>query len=467
MAVEPRQLVVVGAGAAGVFGAIAAAQANPALAVTILEAGPAPLAKVRISGGGRCNVTHACFDPALLVTHYPRGARELRGAFSRFQPRDTLAWFEQRGVTLKREADGRIFPRSDDSATIIDCLLEEVARLGIALHLRQAVVQVERQGQGFGVTTRGGQRWYGDRLLLATGSGGVGYRLAQALGHTLVPPVPSLFTFTIPDPQLRSLAGVALPAVHLKLVLESAEPLEQTGALLITHWGMSGPAVLKLSAFGAMPLHRQGYRATLVVNWLPGRATPEQGRPASQPPVPGSAPRKQPDPRGSRQSPTSPDQWRQTLLAFKQEQGKRSLASATPCPLPRRLWQYLVQHRAGLPGDLTWASLSKPQLHRLLTCLTADAYAIAGKGVFKEEFVTCGGIDLREVNFQSLESRRCPGLYLAGELLNIDGITGGFNFQNAWTTGWLAGQGMAGTHLNNKTSAPDQTRHPARNRQND
>jgi len=414
MAVEPQQLVVVGAGAAGVFGAIAAAQANPALAVTILEAGPAPLAKIRISGGGRCNVTHACFDPALLVSHYPRGARELRGAFSRFQPKDTLAWFEQRGVTLKREADGRIFPRSDDSATIMDCLLGEVAHLGITLHLRQAVVQVERQGQGFGVTTRGGQRWYGDRLLLATGSGGVGYRLAQALGHSLVPPVPSLFTFTIADPHLRSLAGIALPAVHLKLLLESAPPLEQTGALLITHWGMSGPAVLKLSAFGAIPLHRQGYRATLVVNWLPDRP---------------------------------PDQWRQTLLAFKNEQGKRTLVNTPPGPLPRRLWQYLVQHRAGLPADLTWASLSKPQLNRLLTCLTADAYAIAGKGVFKEEFVTCGGIDLREVNFQTLESRRCPGLYLAGELLNIDGITGGFNFQNAWTTGWLAGQGMAGTHL--------------------
>ncbi len=432
MAVNPKQLIVVGAGAAGVFGAIAAAQANPALAITILEAGPAPLAKVSISGGGRCNVTHACFDPALLVTHYPRGARELRGAFSRFQPRDTLAWFEQRGVGLKTEPDGRIFPRSDDSATIIDCLLGEVARLGIALHRRQAVVQVVRQGQGFGVTTRGGQRWSGDRLLLATGSSGIGYRLAQALGHTLVPPVPSLFTFTIADPQLRCLAGISLPTVHLKLVLESAPPLEQTGALLITHWGMSGPAVLKLSAFGAMPLHRQGYRASLVVNWLPNNP---------------------------------PEQWRQTLLAFKNGQGKRTLVSTPPCPLPRRLWQYLAQHRAGLPADLTWASLSKPQLNQLLTCLTADNYTIAGKGTFKEEFVTCGGIDLREVNFQTLESRLCPGLYLAGELLNIDGITGGFNFQNAWTTGWLAGQGMAGIHLNNKTSAPDQTRHPARNRQ--
>ena len=434
MAVEPRQLVVVGAGAAGVFGAIAAAQANPALAVTILEAGPAPLAKVSISGGGRCNVTHACFDPALLVTHYPRGARELRGAFSRFQPKDTLAWFEQRGVALKTEPDGRVFPRSDDSATIVDCLLGEVARLGIALHLRQAVVGVERQGQGFGVITRGGQRWCGDRLLLATGSSGVGYRLAQSLGHSLVPPVPSLFTFTIADAPLRSLAGISVPTVRLKLVLASGQPLEQTGALLITHWGMSGPAVLKLSAFGAIPLHEQGYRATLVVHWLPG---------------------------------TSSDHWRQTLGDFKQHQGKRTLASVTPCPLPRRLWQYLVLHRAGLPADLTWASLSKPQLNRLLTSLTADTYAISGKGVFKEEFVTCGGIDLGEVNFQTLESRLCPGLYLAGELLNIDGITGGFNFQNAWTTGWLAGQGMARSGLDSKTSAPDQTPHPAKNRQSD
>ncbi|MGB3201075.1 MAG: NAD(P)/FAD-dependent oxidoreductase, partial [Nodosilinea sp.] len=378
---QTASLIVLGAGAAGLFGAIACAEANPNAAIHVFEAGREPLAKVRISGGGRCNVTHACFDPALLVTHYPRGGKALRGPFSRFQPQDTVAWFEQRGVRLKTEADGRMFPVTDDSGTIVDCLLGEARRLGIRIHTGQAIAQVQRASDGFELTTRSGQEWRCDRLLLATGSSPGGYRLALKLGHDLVPPVPSLFTFNVPDPALRELAGVSVETVQLHLALEDTPALTQSGPLLITHWGLSGPAVLKLSAYGAVGLHRQRYRAMLTVNWLPA---------------------------------LKPDQVRQKLLALKQDQGKRQVAAFSPFPeLSRRLWQYLAQHRANLDTRLNWADLSKAQVQGLVNELTRGDYAIAGKGVFKDEFVTCGGIPLAEVNFKTLESRCCPGLYLA------------------------------------------------------
>lgn len=410
MGQQQSQVVVIGAGAAGLFGAIACAEANPHLSIHIFEAGREPLTKVRISGGGRCNVTHACFDPAVLVTHYPRGRNALRGPFTRFQPQDTVAWFAQRGVALKTEADGRMFPTTDDSATIADCLLGEARRLGIQLYTGAPISQVERDSDGFALRVKGGGVWRCDRLLLTTGSSPAGYRLAASLGHTPVPPVPSLFTFNVKDPDLHDLAGVSVDPVDLKLSLEGEKPLTQTGPLLITHWGLSGPAVLKLSAYGAVALHRQRYRASLTVNWLPD---------------------------------LSQDQVRQRLLELKQDQGKRLVISFPPFPLPRRLWQYLLQHRLNLPTDLTWASLTKGHLQGLITELTRGPYAISGKGVFKEEFVTCGGVNLREVDFKTLESRRCPGLHFAGEILDIDGITGGFNFQNAWTTSWLAGQAIA------------------------
>ncbi|MEO1070044.1 MAG: NAD(P)/FAD-dependent oxidoreductase [Cyanobacteria bacterium J06638_6] len=417
---SPRsaQAIVVGAGAAGLFGAIACAEANPDQSIHIFEAGREPLAKVRISGGGRCNVTHHCFDPALLVAHYPRGSKTLRGPFSRFQPQDTVTWFEQRGVRLKTEADGRMFPSTDDSGTIVDCLLGEARRLGIQIYTSQPIAQIKARDDGFRLATRNGQDWRCDKLLLATGSNPGGYRLALSLGHDLVPPVPSLFTFNVPDPALRELAGVSVELVQLHLALQKAPNLTQTGPLLITHWGLSGPAVLKLSAYGAVGLHGQRYRAPLTVNWLP---TLKQ------------------------------DQVRHRLTDLKQAQGRRQVAAFSPFPeLSRRLWQYLVQHRVQLGTRLNWADLSKAQVQALVTELTRGEYAIAGKGVFKDEFVTCGGIPLPEVNFKTLESRRCPGLYLAGEILNIDGVTGGFNFQSAWTTGWLAGQAMATNDKNGR-----------------
>lgn len=420
---QPERVVVVGAGAAGLFGAIACAEAAPNVDIHIFEAGRDPLAKVRISGGGRCNVTHACFDPALLITHYPRGSKALRGPFSRFQPKDTVQWFQQRGVTLKTEADGRMFPTTDDSGTIVDCLLGEARRLGIQVHTGTPVKQVQPHGGGFAISTGQGHRpspsLQADRLLLTTGSSPAGFRLAISLGHKIVPPVPSLFTFNIRDNALQDLAGVAVEPVELMLTLEGEKPLKQTGPLLITHWGLSGPAVLKLSAYGAVGLHRQHYQATLQVNWLPSQ---------------------------------SADAIRNQLMGMKQHQGKRLVANHSPIALPRRLWHYLVLHRVGMSPDLTWANLSKGDMQRLVTELNRGTYAISGKGVFKEEFVTCGGIPLGQVDFKTLESRLCPGLHFAGEVLDIDGITGGFNFQNAWTTGWLAGRAMATALTGNKTS---------------
>ena len=405
-------IIVVGGGAAGFFGAIAAAQAHPDGHVTLLEAAPAPLGKVRISGGGRCNVTHHCFEPALLVQHYPRGGKALRGPLTRFQPQNTVAWFQQRGVRLKTEADGRMFPTTDDSATIVDCLMGEARRLGVTVRSRSPVRTITPPGQEgaapFIVTLKSGETLRCDRLLLATGGSPQGHRLATTLGHTIISPVPSLFTFNLRDGALHQLAGVAVDPVGLRLTAPGAKPLTQTGPLLITHWGFSGPAVLKLSAWGARLLHDQGYRAELTVNWLPG---------------------------------IKPDALRQQLQALRQSAPKRAIARQAPVTLPRRLWQYLVT-RADLAPDLTWGHLPKAGLNALLAQLHQGQYAIAGKGVFKEEFVTCGGVKLAEVNFKTLESRCCPGLFLAGEILDIDGVTGGFNFQSAWTTGWLAGQAI-------------------------
>jgi len=403
------RVIVIGGGAAGFFGAIACAEANPDAQVTLLEAAPEPLGKVRISGGGRCNVTHHCFDPALLVQHYPRGGKALRGAFTRFQPQDTVAWYQRRGVRLKTEADGRMFPTTDDSQTVIDCLQAEARRVGVTVRTKTAVTQVDRDEMGFAVTLRSQDILRGDHLLLATGSSPQGHRIARALGHTVVPPVPSLFTFTVPDKALRELAGIAVDPVTVKLTVADAKPLTQTGPLLITHWGLSGPAVLKLSAWGARDLQAAQYRGAVQVNWRPD---------------------------------LSAEQIRQQLQAARTDAPKRAIANHCPFDFPKRLWRYWVQ-QAGLDDTILWANLPKKALNTLVNSIHSGTFDLQGKGVFKDEFVTCGGIKLSEVNFKTMESRRCPGLFLAGEVLDIDGVTGGFNFQSAWTTGWLAGQAIA------------------------
>ena len=403
-----QRIGVIGGGAAGFFGAIAAANAPSQPQVTLFEAGRELLSKVRISGGGRCNVTHHCFDPALLVQHYPRGGKALRGPFSRFQPKDMVAWLEQQGVPLKVEADGRMFPVTDDSETIVDCLWQTARQAGVTVRAQTPVSGVKVADPGFTLGLKSGEIWGCDRILIATGSSPQGHRLARSLGHTVEPPVPSLFTFNVPDKALHALAGVSVESVGLKLTLPEGKPLSQTGPLLITHWGFSGPAVLKLSAWGARALHSCRYQAQLQVNWLPQHNL---------------------------------EQLRQTLTAAKTTVAKRAVANYCPFPLPRRLWQYLLQ-RLDLDPSLPWANLPKKAINQLVQELSQGQYPIQGKGVFKDEFVTCGGVALPEINFKTLESRRVPGLFFAGEVLDIDGITGGFNFQSAWTTSWLAGQAM-------------------------
>ena len=401
-------VIVIGGGAAGFFGAIACAIANTNVRVNLLEAGTKPLAKVRISGGGRCNVTHHCFDPTQLVQNYPRGGKALRGAFTRFQPQDTLEWYESRGVKLKTEADGRIFPVTDNSATIIDCLTQEAEKLGVILHTQTPVKSLEPKQNKFQIGLRNGGKLLADRVLIATGSNPLGYRWAKQLGHTIESPVPSLFTFNIQDPRLKGLGGVSIENARLKLLGTGKNKLEQTGALLITHWGISGPATLKLSAWGARFLHDHNYHSVLEINWLPQ---------------------------------DNQETLKQELLRIKSATPKKKIITYCPLSLPKRLWQSLVNY-IGIKSDKIWADLSKKELNKLVLEIVAGQYKITGKGVFKEEFVTCGGISLKEINFKTMESKICPGLYFAGEILDIDGVTGGFNFQSAWTTGWLAGNAM-------------------------
>lgn len=406
---HPLKVIVIGGGAAGFFAAISCAETAPNSQVILLEAGQQPLAKVRISGGGRCNVTHACFEPAQFIQNYPRGSKALRGAFSRFQAKNTVEWFARHGVKLKTEEDNRMFPTTDDSATIVNCLIQAAEEAGVRIKTKVQVAAIEHcksDPYPFKIQLKTGEILTCDRLLLATGSHPSGYRFAQQFGHTIVPPVPSLFTFNIKDERLTDLAGVSVSSVRVKL---PDSKLEQTGPLLITHWGLSGPAILKLSSWGARVLQECKYKTPLQINWLPQE---------------------------------NPENLRQKLLAVKAEFPKRLIASNCPVDLPRRLWKKLTEF-VGIDEEKRWSDISNKTLNQLIQELTQGNYKIQGKGVFKEEFVTCGGVNLKEVDFKTMESRCCPGLYFAGEILDIDGVTGGFNFQSAWTTGWLAGQAMA------------------------
>ncbi len=437
---QPFDLIVVGGGAAGFFAAITCAElaaqtASVPVRVLILEKGSRPLSKVLISGGGRCNLTHACYEPAQLVRYYPRGSVELRSAFARFQPHDTVAWFERRGVALRTEPDGCIFPVSDSSRSIVDCLLQAAQKAGVSLWERSAVAAIESisppipgdsRAPRFLIRLRpGSQPAQSTRpemlstrhILLATGGDKASMNLAATLGQAIEPPVPSLFTFTISDPRLDGLAGITLPTVSLRLIGEDGNParipgVEQQGALLITHWGLSGPAVLQLSAWGARWLYDRNYRAALAINWL---------------------------------HPLTHAQALSELQAHKKpaENARHKVASHSPFRhLPQRLWKRLV-HACEIAETHNWGDLSKAALGRLADELACGRYTIQGKGPFKDEFVTCGGIRLDTLDFKTMQSRHIPGLYFAGEVLDIDGMTGGFNLQNAWTTGWIAGSAIA------------------------
>lgn len=406
-----RQLVVAGGGAAGFFGAIAAAEAlGDAGRVFILEATPHLLGKVRISGGGRCNTTNACQEPRLLVANYPRGGRELLGPFTRFGPRETVAWFKARGVELKTEPDGRMFPVTDDSATIIDCLMGAARAAGVEVRLRCGVQAAERLATGgFQLKLTGGDALRADALLLATGGNksSAGLAIAQAVGHRIEPPVPSLFTFHVADPRLAGLAGVAVERVTLTV---PGTKLKSEGPLLVTHEGLSGPGVLRLSAWGARELAARDYRFSVTVNFT-----------------------------GSQR----PEAIEARMQELRTSNGKKQLTTWCPFELPGRFWERLVAASGARP-TVTWAELPGDVARALARQLTAAEFTVSGKSMNKDEFVTCGGVALREVDFRTMESRLCPGLHFAGEVLDIDGITGGFNFQAAWTTSWHAGRAMAG-----------------------
>ncbi len=400
-------VAIAGGGAAGFFAAITCAEANPDADVHVFEQSAHFLTKVARSGGGRCNVTHACLDARELSTRYPRGERPLIGPLHHFGVTDTLAWFEARGVAMKTEPDGRIFPRSNRSETIVDCLLAAADHAGVSLHARSGITDARRVPTGFEITTSDGASFACDRLLLATGGSRVpvGALIAAAFGHSPQPPVPSLFTFDVDEPWIHQLAGVACEA-------ESSIPgtsLRESGPLLFTHRGLSGPAVLKISAWGARELESRDYQFQLALSFLPGK--PADGATA-------------------------------LLQSQRDENPNRKVINSPVANVPNRLWEHLCT-AAAIPPDTRWTTLKRAHRDNLADRLVRTTVDVTGKSLNKDEFVTCGGIPAKEVDFKTMESRRQPGLYFAGELLDVDGVTGGFNFQAAWTTGWLAGNSLA------------------------
>ncbi|MFM7513218.1 MAG: aminoacetone oxidase family FAD-binding enzyme [Cyanobium sp.] len=430
-------LVVAGGGPAGFMAAIAAAEAG-LRDVLILEATAEPLHKVRISGGGRCNVTHACWDPRALVGHYPRGAQALLGAFSRFAPGDTLAWFAQHGLELVEESDGRLFPCANRSTAVVACLRDAAAAAGVTLVTGEALQTATALEQGgFRLRLRSGALLEACRLVLASGSHPSGHRLALSLGHGLVAPVPSLFTLSLAGHPFAGLEGVAMEPVGLELLPPAdftaaatasgrpRAPHRQRGPVLITHWGLSGPATLRLTAFAARDLKAWGYRARLRIDWTGG-----MGAPALE----------------------------ELFDRARREQARRQLSTARPWPaLSRRLWRQLLEVAGpgglALDSALRWADLDRRARRSLVQSLLASEVEVAGRGPFGEEFVTAGGIPLGEVDLATMASRRCPGLHLVGELLNVDGVTGGFNFQHCWSSGWIAG-GAAAAALSGCSRTP-------------
>ncbi|GAA4805144.1 NAD(P)/FAD-dependent oxidoreductase [Litoribaculum gwangyangense] len=399
-----KDVIIIGGGAAGFFAAINIAELNPKLNIVILERGKEVLTKVRVSGGGRCNVTHAEFIPQELVNNYPRGDKELLGPFHQFMTGDTIDWFEKRGVELKIEEDGRIFPVTDSSQTIIDCFLSAAKKNGVEVLLNQAVKAIEKDDSCYKIETNQGS-FSTKKILIATGSNPKIWKLLENFGHTISQPVPSLFTFNIKDERINDIPGVVASNVEVK-VLDT--DLWSEGPLLITHWGMSAPAILKLSAFGALELAKRDYKFQIEVNFIR---------------IPF-------------------DDCLDILKGLKQHLAKKIVYKLAQFDLPKRLWQKLVL-ASGMNEDTRWADLNKEQLENLANQLTSAVFNVEGKSTFKEEFVTAGGVHLKEVNFKTFESKINKNMYFAGEVLNIDAITGGFNFQNAWTGAYIAAQNIS------------------------
>lgn len=403
-----KQLTVIGGGAAGFFCAVNAARMNPMLKVTLLEKSNKLLSKVKISGGGRCNTTHACFEIPELVKRYPRGQNFLKKSFHWFNTNDTIAWFAERGVMLKTEADGRMFPTTDVSQTIIDCLLKEADQYKVEVLMQTETTAIEKDDAIFKIHLTNDRVLTADFVCVASG----GYpktsmfEWLKRTGHTIEEPVPSLFTFNMPNTKITSLMGLSVPSATVKI---AGTKLIETGPLLITHWGMSGPAILRLSAWGARELSIKNYYFKLIVNWL-GSMTEQQLR----------------------------EEWQ----SLRESNAGQKISGKNPFALPNRLWLYLLEESEINP-EIRWSDLPSKNQNKLILQLTAQEFSVKGKTTFKEEFVTCGGIKLGEIDPNTMQSRKLPGLFFAGEVMDIDGITGGFNFQNAWTSGFIAAKAIA------------------------
>jgi predicted Rossmann fold flavoprotein len=416
----PYRVAIVGGGAAGYFAAIQVKERAPNLSVVLFEAQTRVLSKVKISGGGRCNVTHRPTEPRSFAAHYPRGQKELLGVFSQFSAEDTLAWFRQRGVALKIENDGRVFPESNQSQSIIDCLQEEVRRLGIEVKSQCRIQTIEKHERVFCLSDGFGNRDEADWVILSTGNHPSGWSILKQLGHTVIPAVPALFTFQIEDRRFTDLSGISIQNVTGSLSLKNPtskhpdklEKYSWSGPMLITHWGLSGPMILKLSSLAAPALFACHYQAMLSLDLLPAY---------------------------------SEEAVRETLLQTKAKESAKLVKTISPfSEIPKRFWERLMGEHA--LNESTWGDCPHKKINALTEGLKRGQYAISGKSLYKDEFVMAGGLDLKEVDLRTMQSKRCPGLFVAGEIINVDGLTGGFNFQNAWSTGFIAGRSIAEGH---------------------
>jgi predicted Rossmann fold flavoprotein len=404
-----KQLVVIGGGAAGFFCAINAARMNPGLEVTIAEKTNKLLSKVKVSGGGRCNVTHACFSIADMIKKYPRGAAFLKKAFHHFFTTDTIEWFAARGVELKTEADGRMFPVTNSSQTVIDCLMKEANKYGVQIVMNAEVKQLTKESDRFEISIADNRMLHADYVCIASGGypKSVQFDWLKKAGHAIEAPVPSLFTFNMPGNTITALMGVVVENAAVKIM---GTKLQEQGPLLITHWGMSGPAVLKLSAWGARELQTKNYEFKIIVNWIPD---------------------------------FNENTLREKMQQLRFDIAAQKIINRNPFALPNRLWEYLLQ-QADIDVDLRWADLPAAKQNKLIKMLCVQEFTVKGKTTFKEEFVTSGGIELNDIDYNTMQSKKLPGLFFAGEVINVDGVTGGFNFQNAWTTGWIAAKAVSG-----------------------
>jgi predicted Rossmann fold flavoprotein len=403
-----KRLIVIGGGAAGFFCAVNAARLNPVLEVIILEKSNKLLSKVKVSGGGRCNVTHACYSIADMIKKYPRGASFLKKAFHHFFTTDTIEWFAARAVVLKTEADGRMFPVTNSSQTIIDCLMEEANKYGVEINTNKEVKEIYSNAGKWNLLIKDDAVISADFICIASGGYPkiLQYDWLKKSDHSIEEPVPSLFTFNMPGNAITALMGVAVENAAVKIV---GSKLSESGPLLITHWGMSGPAVLKLSAWGARELAICNWQFAILINWIPDY---------------------------------NENSLRDKIQKVRFELAAQKIVNRNPFALPNRLWEYLLI-QSGIQPDLRWADLPAREQNKLIKNLCAHEYAVKGKTTFKEEFVTAGGVDLSEIDFNTMQSKKHAGLFFAGEIINVDGITGGYNFQNAWTTGWIAARAIS------------------------